>query len=468
MTKAAIYARISADPEGRALGISRQVEDCRALAERLGLDVVQVFEENDISASTNSTKPRPLYNEMLARARAGDFGAIIGYSNSRITRRPRELEDLIDLHNRYGTRLRTVVSGEDDLATADGRMTARIKASVDAAEAERTSERARRAKRQAAADGRHRGGPRPFGWEKDGMTVRPDEAAALLNAARGVLAGRTLAALAREMNQAGITTTTGRAWTYSALRTALCRPRNAALVSHGRADRPGMELVGRAAWPAIIPEDVWRATRDALMDPARRIQRGNERKWLGSGLYRCGLCNDASSTLRVAPYGANTGTRRWLYRCTTAAHLTVSQDLADAVVSGAARARLAQLDLSDVLMVDVDDRAEPLRAEREALQARLAVFEADYAQSLITGKQLADATARVEAEVRQIDAKLSRLVGGGPLASLAASADPEAAFDAAPLDVQRALIDVLMVVTIAPSGRGQKLGPERVRVEWKG
>lgn len=468
MTKAAIYARISADPEGRALGIERQVEDCRALALGHGLDVVHVYRENDVSASTNSTKARPLYNEMLARARAGDFGAIIAYSNSRLTRRPREVEDLIDLHNRYGTRLRTVVSGDDDLATADGRMTARIKASVDAAEAERTSERARRAKRQAAAAGSHRGGPRPFGWEKDGMTVRPDEAAALLNASRGVLAGRTLAALARELNEAGTMTTTGRPWTYNALRTALCRPRNAALVSHGRSDRQGMEIVGPAAWPAIIPEDVWRATRDALMDPARRLQRGNEKRWLGSGLYRCGLCNDASSTLRVAPYGASTGRRRWLYRCTTSAHLTVSQDLADAVVRGAVRGRLAQIDLTGLLDVESDDRAAPLRAEREALQARLSVFEADYSQSLITGRQLADATARVEAQVHEIDAKLSRLVGGGPLASLASSPDPVTAFDAAPLDVQRALVDVLMVVTIAPSGRGQKLGPERVRIEWKG
>ena len=107
----------------------------------------------------------------------------------------REVEDLIELHNRYGTRLHTVVSGDDDLSTADGRMTARIKASVDAAEAERTSERARRAKQQAAVEGRHRGGPRPFGWESDGMTVRESEARVLLEATRGVLAGRTLAAL---------------------------------------------------------------------------------------------------------------------------------------------------------------------------------------------------------------------------------------------------------------------------------
>ncbi len=69
---AAVYLRISADREGLELGVARQLEDCRGLAERLGLEVVQVYKENDVSASTNSTKRRPLYAEMLARARAGD------------------------------------------------------------------------------------------------------------------------------------------------------------------------------------------------------------------------------------------------------------------------------------------------------------------------------------------------------------------------------------------------------------
>ncbi len=457
---------MSADPEGRALGVARQLEDCRTLAERLGLEVVAVFEENDVSASTNSSKARPLYAEMLDRARRGDFEAILSYSNSRLTRRMREVEDLIELHNKFGTRLHTVVSGDDDLSTADGRMTARIKASVDSAEAERTSERARRAKRQAAADGRHRGGPRPFGWEADGMTVREAEALVVLEATRGVLAGRTLAALAREINEAGVATTTGHRWTYGALRTALCRPRNAGLVSHGRADRPGMEIVGEAAWPAIVPPDLWRAARDVLVDPTRRLQHGNEKRWLGSGLYRCGLCEN--STLRVAPYGATRSERRWLYRCTTAAHLTVSQDLADAVVRGAVRERLSRPDVCDLLaVVDRGTDTQPLRAEREQLVARLSTFETDYASGLITGSQLAAATSRVRVGLEQVDRRLSGMVGGGALASLSASADPADAFDAAALDSQRAIVDALMVVTVRPSGRGKKLGPERISIEWR-
>lgn len=478
MTRTAIYARISADPEGRALGIARQVEDCRALvADRLaGYEVVEVFEENDVSASTNSRKPRPRYADMLARAEAGEIEAIVAYSNSRLTRRPREVEDLIDLHNRRGVRLHTVVSGDDDLSTADGVLMARLKASIDAAEAERTSERARRAKAQAAAEGRHRGGPRPFGWEADGMTVREPEAEALRKAARGVLAGRTLASLARELNASGMTTTTGRAWTYGALSTALCRPRNAGLVSHGKTGRPGVTIVGPGAWEPIVSEDVWRAVCDVLMDPARRKQQGNERRWLGSGLYRCGLCaaEGVVSVLRAAPYGGvrADGERRYLYRCTRTAHLTVSQEPADLVVVDAVCGLLASPDLGRLLADEHHERegvgggtTATLREERETLRARLATFEADYIEGRIDGALYGKATAGVQARIDDVARQLAQRVGGGPLATLAASPDPVRAFLGESVGTRQAVVDALAVVTIEPSTAGGDIDA-RVGIRW--
>jgi hypothetical protein len=61
--------------------------ECLDLAKRLGYDVVEVFEDNDISASTKSPRERPGYSEMLNLARAGHFDAILAYSNSRLTPR---------------------------------------------------------------------------------------------------------------------------------------------------------------------------------------------------------------------------------------------------------------------------------------------------------------------------------------------------------------------------------------------
>ena len=166
-TRAIIYTRISQDSEKKGEGVERQRVDCLARAEREGWEVVDVLVENDVGASTNHRKPRPLYAAMLARAERREFEVILAYSNSRLTRRPREYEDLIDLHKETGVSIRTIVSGDDDLGTADGRMNARIRADIDAGEAERTSERVKRALRARVERGESaNGGVRPFGGDR--------------------------------------------------------------------------------------------------------------------------------------------------------------------------------------------------------------------------------------------------------------------------------------------------------------
>ncbi len=90
----------------------------------------------------------------MAAAEQGEVQCVLAYSNSRHTRRPAELERLITAHDWTGVQVRSIVSGDDDLSTADGRMTGRIKGSVDTAEAEKVSERVSAAVRQRAERGR--------------------------------------------------------------------------------------------------------------------------------------------------------------------------------------------------------------------------------------------------------------------------------------------------------------------------
>ncbi|HSK55338.1 MAG TPA: recombinase family protein [Jiangellales bacterium] len=127
LTRDVVYTRISRHPEGEALGVERQRQDCLDQATREGWQVLDVLVENDVGASSYSRKPRPLYAQLLQRAQRREFDVILAYSNSRLTRRPLELEELIRLPESTGVRLATVVSGDDDLSTADGRMLARIK-----------------------------------------------------------------------------------------------------------------------------------------------------------------------------------------------------------------------------------------------------------------------------------------------------------------------------------------------------
>src|SRR5688572_25511810 len=100
---AAIYVRISLDAEGTGLGVKRQLADCAALADRLGWTVVGTYEDNDVSAT--SGKARPAYARMLRDVEHGRVGAVVVWDVDRLTRTPRELEDVIDYADRKGLQL---------------------------------------------------------------------------------------------------------------------------------------------------------------------------------------------------------------------------------------------------------------------------------------------------------------------------------------------------------------------------
>ena len=74
MTRAAVYLRISQDPTGEQAGVTRQREDCLALVEAQGWELLEVFQDNDISAS--SGKARPEYQRMLKAIRDGMVDAV--------------------------------------------------------------------------------------------------------------------------------------------------------------------------------------------------------------------------------------------------------------------------------------------------------------------------------------------------------------------------------------------------------
>lgn len=331
MVTAGIYVRISRDREGEGMGVDRQESDCRELADRLGWTVAAVYSDNDLSAY--SGKPRPGYRALIESVQAGDLGGVIAWHNDRLVRRVLDLEELIALAESHRFEIQTVKAGDYNLATPTGRMIARQLVNLATYEIEHGRDRMKSAKAQAAAAGKWRGGRRPFGYEDDGMTVRPSEAAALENAARGIIAGRSLNALAREMNESGLRT--AGTWAHGCdgncgrkranqcpdrresrksfdgtnLRRLIQRPRNAGLIEERG------EVIGTAQWPAIIPEDIWRAAVATLADPGRRTSPGSERRWLGSGLYTCGTCG-------AGLFVASGAGRRRSYRCPNNAHVT--------------------------------------------------------------------------------------------------------------------------------------------------
>lgn len=278
---AAIYLRISRDATDRGEGVDRQREDCLRLAERLGLAVSDdlIFSDNDVSASTSSRKPRPEYEAMLAAIREGRAQVLLAYSNSRLTRRVREYLDLIDLHRETGVLIKTCVSGDADLSTADGRNVALILASNDQAEAERTSERITRQRADRAARGLPQGGRhRLYGYTREWALVL-EEAEVLRDLFRRRAAGSSVTSLARDLDDRGLTTSSGAKWTSGTLAKILANPLYCGLRSYRG------EIIGKSAVPIIVDEPTWRAAQAAKSQPGT-----NARRWLLSGILRCSRC----------------------------------------------------------------------------------------------------------------------------------------------------------------------------------
>lgn len=446
-----IYARISRDAQAEGLGVGRQIDDCRKLAARLGYEVVEELHDNDISASTHSKRVRPQYATMLTMARAGQIDAILAYSNSRLTRRVREYLDLIDVINTHRVAIKTVVSGDHDLSTADGRAVALTIATWDQAEAERTAERVKRAKKQMAEKGEYRGGRRPYGYEAGGLVLREAEAKFVRHATREVIAGRSLRGLTAELNAAGARTSTGKLWTVVQLRDVLTRPRNMGYLSHGQVGRQGFEIAGKAIWEPIVDEDTWRAMFDVLTDPSRRTTTGGDAKWLGSGIYRCGIC---AGVLRATRSGR---TKKMHYRCQDFSHLLVAQEHIDRFVCAAIvtavndpRVVVAMNPQSPNLAIDRDARAVE--------ELKLARFERDYADGLITGAQLQKATSSTVARISELDERLAKAIQRTAASPIMRASNPGASFLDAPIDIQRAVLTTIFRVKVL-SAKQAGIGP---------
>ncbi|WP_430645418.1 recombinase family protein [Agromyces sp. GXS1127] len=285
MTTAAIYTRISKDREGRELGVDRQENDCRALATRLGYDSVVIFRDNDVSASTLSQKLRPEFEDMMRRTRSGEFAALIAYSNSRLTRRVVELQAIVDVVRSRKVRIHTVVSGQHDLDTADGRAAMLTIAVFDQAEAERTAERIRRKQAEKRSNGEWHGGALPYGYTtKDGALVPvAAEVKVIKEAMKRVVAGDSMGSIARDFNERGLRTKKGNAWRQVNLRAILL---NRSLIGETKA--------GVKGWDPVVDRMTFEKVTAILTDPARKSTQSPGVKGgkysMGGGLTVCAIC----------------------------------------------------------------------------------------------------------------------------------------------------------------------------------
>lgn len=452
--RVAIYCRISLDKAGDELGVQRQQALCRSLVEARGWSDVEVFTDNDYSAT--SGKKRPAYTQMLARVERGHLDTIVCVDQDRLLRRPIELETLISHAEKLGLWVVTA-NGDLDLTNEDGQMRARIQASVAAHEVAKKGKRQKRAEAQARE---LRKPPRrwSFGYRPGGMELDPGAADAVRDAYAYMIetSGRgSLAEIARRWNEAGLTTSFGKPWTHIGVRSVLLNPRNASLQTFGRT-----ETGEKGTWPEIVPEETFRIVAALLADPARRkVVDSGVRKWIGAGVFRCGRCGEPMSSDRAHDTG------RRVYKCKTK-HLTRVAEPIDELVLATIEARLARPDVADLVTVEAPEDRE-LSAQATALRAHMRRLEQDYGDGEIPARVWREQTARKQSELDRVEAQRAAIRRTSELAPVLSASDPVAAFRALDVTRKSAMIDVLMTVTVLPSTGGSRpFDPATVRIDW--
>lgn len=457
-TRAAIYCRISDDREGAGLGVERQEKDCRKLAADLGWDVAAVYVDNDLSAY-NRRKPRKGYLSLLADVEARTVTGLVAWHNDRLHRSSRELEDFIDVVEASGAAIQTVKAGRYDLTTPAGRLNARLIGAVAQYESEQKAVRNRAKALQLADAGQlGNGGPRPFGYQADRITIRDDEANLLREAYRDVLAGKGLATICKDWHARGVKTTQGRDWSPQTLKPCLLRARNMGWREHkGR-------LAAVAVWDPIVDEETWRQAKAILTSPSRTS--GGVpfvRKYLLTGLLRCGLCG-----AKLVPHRAKDEVQRFVCHRVAAkdncGRIGVVYEPAEDLVVKAVLARLTA----------AGQQVDPERPEdpTDALRAQIAAEEAKLERlvEVYEGDDDALEMRRAGQRHRERIATLRQQINDA--AATQRLADPISVLDAWPdydLHQRRAILEQIVErVDVGPAVRGRNyFDRDRLTVVWR-
>ena len=479
---AVLYCRISDARNGDARGVRDQEADLRDHAAKLGWGISRVIVENDTSAfkrrkvelpdgSRAMRVVRPGWRQMLDDLAAGRADGLLALDLDRVARDPRDLEDLIDVVESRTPRIPVEsVTGSLRLANDSDVTMARVQIAIANKSSRDTSRRVKRARLRQAMDGQiGGGGRRPFGFDEDRVTVRPSEAAEIVDAADALLAGVSLRQVTASLRARGVPTVTGAPWTTRSLRDILVRPRNAGLMVYQGDALEGSE----APWDPILSRDVWDAVRALLTDPSRRTSPGNVPRWLGSGIYRCGHpdCVDRNPpiTMRVGTSGSHRH-RQPAYGCRRTPHLTRAAHTLDKFVSHVIIARLERRDAVHLLTAGHTDMDTALLArEVNAVRTRIAEAGDLWEDGTLSAAEYRERKARLEDTLTKLEAEQRAATGRDPLAGIAGRADAAKVWERLDLGRQRAILDSLIVVTVLPQrpGRlpdGSRFDPEAVDI----
>ncbi|HEV8373646.1 MAG TPA: recombinase family protein [Actinomycetota bacterium] len=425
MTRAAIYCRISRDPEDRHKGVDRQRADCLEIAERRGWTVVEEYIDNDVSAAEGTQKARRRYLDLLADIEAGKIDAVVMWAEDRLQRQLLELLEFLRICEQAGVTKLASAGGEYDMSNPDQRMNLKLKALIAEAEIEKMRMRMRRQRLGAAEDGEpHSGGSREFGTVGKRQVRDPEtgsvstvpivsegraarERELIQKAAERVLAGDSLRAIRLDWKREGVRTASTEArarkgkppaeFSNQALRKLLLSPRMVGYRVHQGRLYPG-------TWPAILDYQTWEAVGEVLRDPDRTSRRGGVPRHLLSGLLFGG--DGCGHRLNSQPRNG-----KLLYRCRElgCAKITRAAAPIEALICEALFVAVESPEWDRLAERPADDPTRELHEQLARDQGLLDRLEDKVAEELIRPEAAKRKRAEIERRMDVARDKLGRL-----------------------------------------------------------
>jgi site-specific DNA recombinase len=458
-----VYARISSDPSGSALGVTRQIEDCKSWALKQGTVVAEIYIDNDVSAY--SGKLRPSYRRMCDDIKQGVRDGVIAWHPDRLHRSQRELEDFIDLIEATNIEVHTVTGGDYDLSSPHGRLFARMLGAVARHESEDKSRRITRKMAELAQQGkRNGGGTRGYGYDAQHTEILPKEGTIVREAAERLLAGDSLRSVCADLNERAVPTVKGGPWTTPVLRRLLMSGRIS-----GQREHQG-EIVAKGTWPAIITPSQTARLRSMLGDPARRTNR-SPRSYPLSGLVHCGLCG-----ARMVARPREDRSRRYI--CAKGPNFVgcgkifqLAEPL-EKLIREAVLYRLDNPGFSSALAAQSSTNSGAEQIE-EALQddrVRLDELADMFGRKEINASEWSVARGPIQRRIMENERRLGTLTGTSALEGYVGNSDAlRSQWDSLSAARQRAIIAALLdSIIVGPAVRGRnKFDPNRIRPVWK-
>ena len=240
--------RLSKSADPASTSIERQREIIESYTQSQGMDLVDVAEDTATSAFRVPPERRKFLRQWLEE-RSDEFDAIVYWRQDRLVRRTFDFLGIVQWCQQHGKKLYSATEGLGDVTQHAGMLVGFITAWQAEGESLNTSTRVTQTNVKLAKEGRWRGGRVPYGFhpvcichdkpqclaiypdKPKGWKLTPDErgtAPVAREAARRVIAGESVHAVAVDFNKRSIPATDGGLWQSAVLRKILANP---ALVS---------------------------------------------------------------------------------------------------------------------------------------------------------------------------------------------------------------------------------------------